>query len=112
MGGFNLKHFLLPASGGGVLGFLDPANAFGTVSKGGASAASSIASAPVPVPAPPVTGSAAEVIAAEHDIAQQNLLKKSVKKTILAGDTGGFKLSGANPANAAGAPATYRSPRG
>ena len=108
MGGFNLKHFLLPASGGGVLGFLDPANAFGTVSKGSAGAAGGIASAPVPVPAPPVSSAAAEVIAAEHDIAQQNLLKKSVKKTILAGDTGGFNPAGMNPANAPGSATTFR----
>lgn len=38
-----------------------------------------------------MTGSSAEVIQAEQDMAQQNLLKKSVKKTIFAGDTGSYK---------------------
>ena len=56
----------------------------------------------------PVSSAAAEVIAAEHDIAQQNLLKKSVKKTILAGDTGGFNPMGQNPANAPGSATTFR----
>jgi hypothetical protein len=37
-----------------------------------------------------VTQNNTAVIQAEHDIAQANLLKKSVKKTIFAGDTGGF----------------------
>ena len=60
---------------------------------GGSSAAQQIQSAPVPTPAPPVTASSAEVIQAEHDLAQQNLMKKSVKKTIFAGDSGGYQLN-------------------
>jgi hypothetical protein len=55
----------------------------------GGSPAPAIASAPVPIAAPPVTGTSAEVIQAQQDYASQNLLKKSVKKTIYAGDTGG-----------------------
>lgn len=62
-------------------------------------AAQQIASAPVPTPAPPVTASSAEVIQAEHDMVQQNLLKKSIKQTIRAGDSGGFNPAGPNPAN-------------
>ena len=56
--------------------------------------AAAIDSLPVPTPAPPVAADAAEVIAAEQDYARQNLLKKSVKKTITpgGGDTGGFTL--------------------
>lgn len=60
--------------------------------QGGGSPAAQIQSAPVPTPAPPVTATNAEVVQAEQDVAQQNLLKKSVKKTIYAGDTGAFKV--------------------
>ncbi len=56
----------------------------------GGNPAQQIAAAPVPLPAPPVTAVAPAVIQAEHDLAQQNLLKKSVKKTVIAGDTGGY----------------------
>lgn len=70
--------------------------------------AQAIQSAPVPTPAPPVTASSAEVIQAEHDMVQQNLLKKSIKQTIRAGDTGGFNPAGANPANAPGPVSGFR----
>lgn len=67
--------------------------------------------APAPVPAPPVTTNAPEVIQAEQDLAQQNLIKKSVKNTIYAGDTP-YNPAGPAPApNAPGAgagPTTYR----
>lgn len=60
--------------------------------KGGGSnpAAAAVAAAPTPTPAPPVTSDSPAVIAAEQDEAKENLIKKSVKKTILAGDTGGY----------------------
>lgn len=76
---------------------------------GGGSPAQAIQQAPVPTPAPPVTANSAEVIQAEQDLAQQNLLKKSVKNTVHAGDTGGF-----NPANSStpGAPANPASFKG
>jgi len=70
---------------------------------GGGGGAQAISSAPVPTPAPPVTANSAEVIQAEQDTAQQNLIKKSVKNTILAGDTGGWK-AGANPQGGPGMP--------
>jgi hypothetical protein len=57
---------------------------------GGGGQSQAIQSAPVPLPAPPVTPNNATVMQAEHDVSQANLLKKSVKKTIFAGDTGGF----------------------
>ncbi len=63
---------------------------FGKGGGGGASPAQQIAQAPTPLPAPPVTSSDPSVVQAEHDLAQGNLLKKSVKKTIFAGDTGGY----------------------
>jgi hypothetical protein len=63
---------------------------------GGGQTAQMIASAPVPTPAPPVTSNNASVQQAEQDMAQQNLLQKSVKKTILAGDTGGYLPTGKN----------------
>lgn len=65
---------------------------------GGSGAAARIEAAPIPTPAPPVTSSSAEVIQAEQDYAQQNLMKKSVKKTIMAGDTGGFSPTQPNVA--------------
>ena len=55
--------------------------------KSGGSAASPLAS---PQTAKPVGVAAPAVVQAEHDFAQQNLLKKSIKGTILAGDTGGY----------------------
>jgi hypothetical protein len=58
---------------------------------GGGSPAAAVQAAPLPVAAPPVTTSSAEVIQAQQDIAQQNLMKKSIKKTVFAGDTGGYK---------------------
>ena len=67
--------------------------------KGGSSQAQAIEAAPVPLPAPPVTQNNAAVLKAEHDYAQQNLLKKSVKGTMLAGDTGGY-----SPAKPPGSP--------
>lgn len=75
---------------------------------GGAPQAQQIASAPVPTPAPPVTASSAEVVQAEHDLAQQNLIKKSVKKTVFAGDTMGFNPANANVPGAPANPTTFR----
>lgn len=65
---------------------------------GGDGGGSAVAAAPVPAPAPPVTADAPEVLQAQQDMAQQNLLKKSIKNTILAGDTGGPMGPGAAPA--------------
>ena len=75
---------------------------------GGGSGASAIESAPVPTPAPPVTADNPAVIQAEQDLAQQNLIKKSVAKTILAGDTGGYQPGAANAAGQAQSPTSYR----
>lgn len=76
---------------------------------GGASSASQgIASVPVPTPAPPVTSDNPAVIQAEMDLAQQNLIKKSVAKTILAGDTGGYQPGAANAAGQAQSPTSYK----
>lgn len=58
---------------------------------GGGGYAQQVQSAPVPTPAPPVTTSSPEVMAAQQDVLQQQMLKKSIKKTIYAGDTGGYK---------------------
>jgi hypothetical protein len=59
--------------------------------KGGGGQAQQIDSAPVPLPAPPVTQNNQASLQAEHDYAMKQLQQKSVKKTILAGDTGGYK---------------------
>lgn len=61
---------------------------------GGGKQAQAIQSAPVPLPAPPVTQDNQAVVQAQHDLSQANLLKKSVKKTIFAGDTGGYGAPG------------------
>ena len=62
---------------------------------------SPIASAPVPDPAPPVTATDPEVMQAGQDLRQQTMLKKSIKRTIFAGDDGGWKgavkPAGGNP---------------
>jgi len=59
--------------------------------------AQQIEQAPIPTPSPGVTQTRQEVVQAEQDFAKENLLKKSIKKTILAGDTGGFGGSPNNP---------------
>lgn len=104
MGGFNVKHFLDPlgvgigkGQSGGLLGALDPAGVF---NKKTSSAASSIDSAPIPVPAPGVSAASEAVLLAEHDYAAANMLKKSISKTIIAGDTGGYGKG--QPASVAG----------
>jgi hypothetical protein len=74
--------------------------------------AQQIASAPVPTPAPPVTAGDASVIQAENDVAQQNLIKKSVKRTMLAGDTGGFQPGAQNVAGQPAAPTNYKAKLG
>lgn len=112
-GGFSLGHFLDPlgitpigkGKGGGAKNFWDPANIFTGDNK--SQAAADIKATPVPNPVAPVSAAAPEVIAAEHDIAQQNLMKKSVKKTIFAGDTGGYMPGALNIAGASGAPTGY-----
>ncbi len=76
----------------------------GFLFKGGGSQVQQIQSAPIPVPAPPVTSSAPEVLQARQDLAQENLMKKTIKKTIFAGDNSGFQ-AGAGPAVP---PTTYR----
>lgn len=73
--------------------------------------APSFASASVPTPAPPVTADNQAVLMAEHDMAQSNLMKKSIKNTIMAGDTGGFTAQ--NPlGNAGNASAGYKAKLG
>lgn len=60
---------------------------------------------PVPTPAAPITAANAEVLQAQNDFARANLLKKSVRKTIVAGDTGGFNPRAQNSPMGGGAPA-------
>ena len=76
---------------------------------GNNSAAQAVAAAPVPTPAPPVTADNPSVIAAEADQAQANLIKKSVKHTILAGDT---PYGGPGVAGQAAIPTSYKSKLG
>lgn len=68
-----------------------PPHAFRFKGGGGNQQAQQIQSAPVPIAAPPVTRTSADVLRAESEVAKENLLKKSVKKTIYAGDTGGYQ---------------------
>jgi len=81
--------------------FFQPGSFYRFCGGSGPSPAQQIAAAPVPAPSPPVTQNAAEVIQAEQDTAQQNLMKKSVKRTVWAGDTGSFMPG---PGNVAGQP--------
>lgn len=70
--------------------FTDPLGLFDK-KKSGPTQADEIKAAPTPLPQTPVSAADAMVIQAERDFAQQSLLKKSVKRTIYAGDTGGYK---------------------
>lgn len=76
-GALGLGRNLLPNKQGGPFGV-------------NADAGAAINAAQVPLPVVPTGASADAVMQAEHDIAQQNLLKKSVRSTIYAGDTGGW----------------------
>jgi hypothetical protein len=72
-------------------------------------AASAINSLPVPTPQAPITAANAEVLQAQDAFAKASLLKKSVKDTIWAGDTGGFKPGEAGyPGGPTPGPLTYR----
>lgn len=68
-----------------------PSHAFRFGGSSGRSQAQQISQAPTPLPAPPITQSNDAVIQAQNELAQQALGKKSVRKTIIAGDTGGWK---------------------
>lgn len=71
-----------------------------------------ISSVPVPTPAPPVTSDSAEVIAAQQDEAQENLIKKSVKKTILAGDQVYTPGQPGGPGGPVASPTSYKAKLG
>lgn len=71
--------------------------------------ANAIDSLPVPTPQPPITAANAEVLQAQDAFAKANLLKKSVNKTIYAGDTGGYKPGEPGyPGNPGPAPMSYK----
>ncbi len=44
--------------------------------------------------APPITMSNLDVVNSQQDFLHQEMMKKSIKKTIFAGDTGGYKATG------------------
>ena len=58
---------------------------------GGSPQAQQIDSSPVPLPAPPVTTNNKASLQAEHDYAMRMQQQKTVRKTIITGDTGGYK---------------------
>lgn len=62
---------------------------------------------PVPLPTNPITAANAEVLHAQNDFARQNLLKKSIGRTILAGDTGGYNPAQPNSPLKATKPGNY-----
>lgn len=72
---------------------------FGKVFLGGdkSNAGAGIDAVPVPTPAKPITAANQQVTAAQDDYADANLLKKSIKKTIHAGDTGGYSAKPMQP---------------
>lgn len=53
----------------------------------------------VPDATPPVSGAGPEVMAAQQDFLRQSMLKKSIRKTTMAGGTGGYSPS-TNPLKA------------
>lgn len=88
-----------------------PPNAFRFGGGGsGNDAAQQVAATSVPVAAPPVTPSSAEVVQAQQDMRRQALKKRGFSKTVMAGDTGGWFASNTtaspvNPKGVAGASA-------
>lgn len=50
-----------------------------------------------PAVAPPASLSSAEALQSQQDLRQQELMRKSIKKTIYAGDTGGFRPAMTKP---------------
>lgn len=98
MGGkFNFKHFIDPlgvsigkGEGGGAKNFLDPAGAF--TGKDSPGVDETVAGA-----TPPVDPNSPDVMRLQQDFLRQSMLRKSIRKTTVAGETGGFK-----PAAAAG----------
>lgn len=108
-GNFNAKRFFDPlgltigkGQGTGLKNAWDPAGLFDKKESG----AAAIDSAPVPTPAAPVSPNNPAAVQAEHDYSMANMLKKSVRKTIVAGDTGGF--TAANPNGTTGPVQGYK----
>ena len=115
MGGGNLKHFLLPASAivdqgfsKGLKTLVAPASAL--MDKKAGSAGGGVDSAPVPTPGNPISAANAAVLQAEHDFAAQNMLKKGINKTIIAGDTGGWSQQ--SPRGSSGPGSGYKAKQG
>lgn len=79
---------------------------------GGSAPAQQIESAPVPTPAPPVTPDSQAVVAAELQAQQANAMKKSVQKTILAGDSGMYSQKGMNMAGQPSQPTSFKTKLG
>lgn len=108
-GNFSLGHFVDPlgivpgvgqGKGGGAKNVWDPANIFTSGSKSGQSPADQIAATPVPTPVAPITPASPEVLFAQKEFAREQAGKMSIAKTVWAGDTGGYRPGGQNPANA------------
>lgn len=78
-------------------------NAVFGIGKKDTNAGAAIDALPVPLPSKPITSASPEVIAAENDYARAQMLKKSIRNTIYAGDTGGYNPTAPNPAGAGGA---------
>jgi hypothetical protein len=76
--------------------------------QGGSSSSPAIASAPTPTPAPPVSSTNQQVVQAELDTARQNLMKKSIKNTIYAGDTAYKAGEVGSPGNPGSGPSSYK----
>lgn len=70
--------------------------------------ADAIDALPVPTPGSPITPANQQVVQAEQDYAKANLLKKSINRTIFAGDTGGYSSTAPNLANTAAATGSFK----
>jgi len=61
---------------------------------------------PIAEAAPPITPVASDVVQAGMDMRQQELLRKNIKSTIRAGDTGGFNPAKGKARPVGGSPFT------
>ncbi len=70
--------------------FLDPAGLYMKDKPSGAATPAVDQASLVPTPTPPISATATEVVQAGEDLRRQELMKKNIKRTIFAGDTGGW----------------------
>lgn len=80
--GFSKKNFLAPFG-----------NAYSPATGFKASDTTTTSDTTVPDAVAPASGASAEVMAAQKDFLRQSMLKKSIRRSTVAGETGGFSPS-------------------